>query len=104
MMERQFQEQIQQIEEEKRQREQQLHESMVRQPEKPVDEMSKEEREAYMEQQMDKIMATKLGLNQISPQGRGLQNKKRYETPGFNNNIDRRETPDLAPQPVIVLD
>ena len=52
----------------------------------------------------DKIMATKLGLNQISPQGRGLQKKKRYETPGFNNNIDRRETPDLAPQPVIVLD
>ena len=62
MMEREFQKQIEKDEEMKRQKEQREEK-----PKKSVNEMTPEEREAYMEEQMDKIMAKKLGLKQISP-------------------------------------
>ena len=61
-MEREFQKQIEKDEEMKRQKEQREEK-----PKKSVNEMTPEEREAYMEEQMDKIMAKKLGLKQISP-------------------------------------
>ena len=74
---------------------------MSRQPPKSVDEMTPEEREAYMEEQMDRLMAKKLGMQQISPAGRSQQ---RYKTPGFNT-ADRKEAPNPPPQqPVVVLD
>ena len=62
MMEREFQKQIEKDEEMKRQKEERQEK-----PKKSVNEMTPEEREAYMEEQMDKIMAKKLGLKQISP-------------------------------------